>query len=723
MTTAGNGGGVEGPAAGNGGTAGLSVEGLSVAYRTGRGAATAVDGVSFHVAPGETYGIVGESGCGKTTLSRALGRHLPRNGAVTGGRVRVDGVEVLDLAPADLRSWRAASLAVVHQDAGGSLDPTMRVGAQLAEIFRLRGLSRAAARAEVPRLLARVRLPDPVSIARRYPHQLSGGQQQRVVIAAALTARPRLLVLDEPTTGLDATVEREILDLIWGLRSEIGAAVVLISHDLGLVGRLCDRVGVLYAGRMAEEGPARDVLTRPRHPYTAALLAAVPRLGESRHARALTAIPGHPPVPGEQVTGCPFAPRCAFADDLCAESAPLPEAAGAEHEVRCHHVDRLPDRPVPVDVAAPSRTGPGTPVDVAAPSLAEAGTPVDVAAPSLAEAGTPPGEAVPGGPLLEVRGLTRRYGRTTVVDDVDLTIGHGEVLGLVGESGSGKTTLARAVTGLGTRGPGTIRLDGQVLPAGVGRRDARARRRVQMVFQSPDASLNPSHTVRAILARALRSLRGSSSPQELGARAGLAAHLLDSRPGRLSGGQKQRVAIARAFAGDPGLVVCDEPVSALDVSVQAGVLRLLADRQRTSGTSYLFISHDLAVVGYLADRVAVMYRGQIVEEGPAGQVLHGPHHPYTASLVAASLARLGEPGGDPGTVPPGRSGATGCRFAARCPQRIDGLCDTEDPPVRTEGSGHTIRCHLGTGDLPRGTPGAATGAAPDPAKQKEDSPA
>ncbi|MCW2876542.1 MAG: oligopeptide/dipeptide transporter, ATPase subunit [Sphaerisporangium sp.] len=679
----------------DGSAAGLTVEGLTVAYRTARGEAAAVTGMSFHVAPGETYGLVGESGCGKTTLSRALGRHLPPNGAVTSGRVRLDGVDVLDLAPADLRKWRATSLAVVHQDAGSSLDPTMRVGPQLAEILRLRGLSRAGAREEVPRMLARVRLPDPASIARRYPHQLSGGQQQRVVIAAALTARPRLLVLDEPTTGLDATVEREILDLIWMLRAEIGAAVVLISHDLGLVGRLCDRVGVLYGGHLVEEGNARDVLAAPRHPYTSALLAAVPRLGESRHARRLAAISGHPPAAGENVAGCPFAPRCALADGLCARTLPRLEAAGTRHEVRCHHSDRLYHPSSAVDVQTPARL--------------------------RDDPGLSPTAADPAPELLQIRGLTRKYGRTTVVDDVSLSIGHGQVLGLVGESGSGKTTLARAVAGLGPRGTGTISLDGHALPASLRRRDARTRRRVQMVFQSPDASLNPSHTVRTILARALHTLRGSVSPQELAARADLDGHLLDSRPDRLSGGQKQRVAIARAFAGEPDLVVCDEPVSALDVSVQAGVLQLLSDQQRATGTSYLFISHDLAVVGYLADRVAVMYRGQIVDEGPAGRVLQGPHHPYTASLVAASLARLGEPTEqDTGMVQPGRPTGPGCRFAPRCPRRIDGLCDSENPPVRTEGGDHTVRCHLGIGDLPRRAVPVTIGVAPGATEEKED---
>ncbi|MFF4197972.1 dipeptide ABC transporter ATP-binding protein [Nonomuraea sp. NPDC001831] len=633
---------------------GLVIEDLSVAY-AGK---AAVRGVSFTVPPGQTYGLVGESGCGKTTVGRALGGQVARGGAITSGRIVVDGVDVLGLPPAGLRRWRAAALAVVHQEASASLDPTMRVGTQLTQALRARGRDRR----EVPELLERVRLPDPRAIARRYPHQLSGGQQQRVVIAAALAARPRLLVLDEPTTGLDATVEREILELIGELRAELAAAVVLISHDLDLVGRLCDRVGVLYAGRLVEEGPAGTVLREPAHPYPAALLAGTPRLGRTRRTHPLTPIPGHPPVPGEELAGCSFAPRCPRADASCHSTAPAPSAVAALHQVSCHHPGQA-----------------GRPETEATETEATETEPMD------------PEPAVPeSGPLLEIRGLTRRYGRTVAVDGADLVIRRGEVVGLVGESGSGKTTLARAVAGLAGRGPGTITLHGRSLHPLVTRRDPGQRRAVQMVFQNPYASLNPSHTVRVILAKASRSLGGPRDPADLAGEAGLDAHVLDARPDRLSGGQRQRVAIARAFAGQPDLVVCDEPVSALDVSVQAGVLRLLDDRQRAGGTSYLFISHDLAVVGYLADRIAVMYQGRIVEQGPAGQVLHGPHHPYTASLVGSRRAG-----------PAGRASAAGCPFAGACPSRVGGLCDTSAPPARDLGRGHVVRCHLDPGRLPR----------------------
>ncbi|WP_328916899.1 MULTISPECIES: dipeptide ABC transporter ATP-binding protein [unclassified Streptomyces] len=649
-------------------TAGLRVNGLGVAYDGPGGAAQVLHDVSFSVAPGEIFGLVGESGCGKSTLAYALARHLAPGGHVLGGEVRLDGTDVLALGAGELRRWRAGRLAFVHQDAAGSLDPTMRIGAQLDEILRLRGLTRAQASARTLELLRQVRLPDPHTLVRRYPHELSGGQQQRVGIAAALAVEPRLLVLDEPTTGLDASVEHEVLSLLAELRGELRAAVVFVSHDLGLVGRLCDRVGVLYAGRLVEVGAVRPVLDTPAHPYTSALLAAVPRLGVSRGERRLRPIPGGLPRPGATGTGCAFAPRCPRAEDACRAAEPaLDPAAVPGRSVRCLH-------PGPGGATVPA--SPGT-------------------TPARREQDDRP-------VLLELRGLVRSYGRTAAVDHVDLTIHEGEVLGLVGESGSGKTTLARAVAGLGPDGKGELRLHGKKLASRLARRSDADRRRIQMVFQNPDATLNPSHTVRTVLTRALATLAGPEGPgalDRLTERTRIDPDLLDRRPDRLSGGQKQRVAIARSFAGSPDLVVCDEPVSSLDASVQAGVVELLAEQRDRTGTSYLFISHDLAVVGYLADRIAVMYRGAVVENGPAADVLHGPSHPYTAVLVAAASRAMGPVDTAPRPAGPVRAGA-GCRFADRCPRRIDGLCDREVPPPRTVGPGHVVHCHLDVDALP-----------------------
>ncbi|MEV6931333.1 ABC transporter ATP-binding protein [Dactylosporangium sp. NPDC051485] len=628
-------------------SAGLLVEALSAAY----GPATVLREVSFAVAPGETFGLVGESGCGKTTLGYLLGGHLRPGGRHAGGRVTVDGVDVLALDAAALRRWRRGGIAFVHQDGAGALDPTMRIGAQVAEVLRLRGLGRRAAAAEAVGLLDRVGLPG--GAARRYPHQLSGGQRQRVMIAAVLAARPRLLVLDEPTTGLDAATQAEVLDLLARLRAELSAAVVLISHDLELVGRHCDRVGVLYAGRLVESGPAAEVLADPAHPYTAGLLDSAPRRGVPRTVRRLAAIPGRPPLPGDPVAGCVFAARCPVADSACAPAEPAPADLPGGRAVACVHPRTAPRRRAETAVAVP-----------AAVPVAE--------------------------PLLEVHDLTRAYAGTAVLERVDLTIGRGEVVGLVGESGSGKTTLARAIAGLHPDGTGRLRFAGADLPARLARRDPDVRRRIQMVFQDPDTTLNPAQTVRRILERARRTLGGEPDVDTLAARTRLDGELLDRRPDRLSGGQRQRVAIARSFAGRPALVICDEPVSALDVSVQAAVLEVLAEQRERTGTSYLFISHDLAVVGYLADRIAVLYRGVLVEQGPAHAVLAGPHHPYTAALVGA-----GRP------APPALAPAAGCRFFAACFRRIEGLCDTTAPPDTQLGPRHTVRCHLDPAALPR----------------------
>ncbi|MER7009779.1 oligopeptide/dipeptide ABC transporter ATP-binding protein, partial [Dactylosporangium sp. NPDC000555] len=520
-------------------------------------------------------------------------------------------------------------------------------------------------------LLRRVRLPG--EAARRYPHQLSGGQRQRVVIAGVLAARPRLIVLDEPTTGLDAAVRAGVLDLLGRLRAELSAAVVLISHDLDLVGRHCDRVGVLYAGRLVESGPVAGILGDPAHPYTAGLLDSAPRLGMPRRVRRLAPIAGRLPVLGATSPGCAFAARCPVADAACTAVEPaLDERAVPGRAVRCLR--------------------PG-----AAPRIAAEATDQTAA--------TVPPE--PGGPpLLEVRGLVRGYGSTAVLDHVDLTIGAGEVVGLVGESGSGKTTLARAIAGLHAEGTGQLRFAGAALPAGLRRRSPALRRRIQMVFQDPDTTLNPSQPVRRILERALRTLRGAPGVAALAARTRLDEDLLRRRPGQLSGGQKQRVAIARSFAGAPELVICDEPVSALDVSVQAAMLELLAEQRERTGTAYLFISHDLAVVGYLADRVAVLYRGVLVEHGPAGPVLAGPHHPYTATLVGASRS---EPSGPPEPSGPAPVNGAGCLFFHACAQRIPGLCDATAPPVTEAEPGHFVRCHLDPAALPRTEPTTSIG--------------
>jgi peptide/nickel transport system ATP-binding protein len=661
----------------------LEVEDLSVSYRRRRAKLTAVSGVSLRIEPGQAYGLVGESGCGKTTIAMALMRYLPSNAAVDGGSIRFQGADVLAASPATLRGWRGNRMAMVYQDPGSALNPSARVGTQVAEVYRVhRGMSRMDALAAAEEMFAKVRFPSPGTMLGRYPHELSGGQQQRVMIAMALAADPALLVLDEPTTGLDATVEAEVLDLIEGLRAEYATSVLFISHNLGIVARLCDRVGVLYAGRLAEEGPASRVLSEPRHPYTSALLRCVPRPGMRKDTLRLEPIPGYLPRLGDAPPGCPFAPRCALVQPEC-ETAPPPLAPLADgHATACLRAEKV------AELANPAQTGGET----ARPSPA-----------SVSAAGNG------ARPVVTVDGLVKRF-RTVgadvaAVDGVSLDIAAGETFGLVGESGSGKTTLARCIAGLLSPSHGTV----TVAAGGSGRR-ARARF-LQMVFQNPDTALNPRHIVRRILSRAQKRQGDPAAAAEHGQllrdlirAVRLQDWHLDVRPGALSGGLKQRVAIARAFAGKPAVVLCDEPVSALDVSVQAAILNLLVDLQAQRGVSYLFISHDLTVVRYLADRIGVMYHGEIVDIGPAAAVTAAPHHPYTEALLSAAPAlggqareriRLaGAPGPANGTAAPG-----GCRFHGRCHRSLGDQCATQAPPWHTDDSGNTYRCHIPPEDL------------------------
>ncbi|MEV6995876.1 ABC transporter ATP-binding protein [Streptomyces sp. NPDC093228] len=659
--------------------AGIHISGLHITYTTSSANITAVDDANLHVRPSQTLGIVGESGSGKSSLVRAVMGRLPSGSYTMEGSIRVDGIDILSLPPRERRAWQRTQIAVVHQEAGATLDPSMRIGPQLDEVLALQNVPKSQRPARVRQLIQDVRLGDPDTILRRYPHQLSGGQQQRVVIAAALAANPRVLVLDEPTTGLDASVEADILGLLTELRHRVNAAVLFISHNIALVQHFADRVAVMYDGKVVEQGPASVLLKYPKHPYTSALIAAVPQLGTTRASLPLPALAPRTIPRTDHRDGCVFADRCAFADRRCRTEEPLPHEQGPL-TVACHYPG----------------TSPALPVPVASPSVRQASA---VEAPE--EPDTHASESAP--PLLEVVGLSRSYGTRTILQNVNLTIGTGEILGLVGESGSGKTTFARAIAGIGPRiGEGRVRLSGADLPIRVHDRTVGLRRAIQMVFQQPDNTLNPSHRVRTVLARSLKTLGGAADVTSLAKRVQLGTDLLDQLSSKLSGGQKQRVAIARAFAGGPKLVIADEPVSALDSSVQAGVLDMLAKQRDQAGTSLLFISHDLAVVGYLADRIAVMYRGQIVESGATADVLTGPHHPYTAALIDATMKRP-----RPKITQEAQATPSGCRFADLCPLSLGDICLNVQPPVREVGkqaTTHTIRCHLPEGDMPMSPP-------------------
>lgn len=657
-------------------TAALSVENLEVAYDVRGILRPVLRGVSFEIRPGEAYGLVGESGCGKSTTAYAAVNYLPSNGRVTAGRSLIEGEDVIGMSGGRLQELRASRVSMVYQDPAQSLNPTLKVGGQVAEAFRVLGASKTEARERAIEALRRVRIADAERVMDRYPYQLSGGMQQRAVIAMALACDPQLLILDEPTTGLDATVEAEVLDLVSTLRQETGAAVLLIAHNLGVVRRICDRVGVMYAGKIIEEGLAAEVFDEPQHPYTVGLLRSLPRRGASKSERRLDTIPGSLPLIGSELPACVFQDRCALATDECRTIVPPASHPLPRRTVYCHHVSE-----VGTLAAAPMQ----------APTV-----------------GSGVGEVVLS---LENVSKTFKQGRYEVraLVDVDLDLRAGETLGLVGESGCGKTTLAKVILGIHAADPGSvIELDGQQLVGLTTGRKRDERRAIQIIFQNPDSALNRSKTVRAILERGLQKLagiRGAEAEQRLATlieEVRLSPRHLDVRPRALSGGLKQRVAIASAFSGGPRIVVCDEPTSALDVSVQAAILNLLGDLQRDEQASYIVISHDLGVVRYLSDRIAVLYLGRLMELGPAEAVFGGPHHPYTEALLSAVPSVDGDPPDRirlTGELPSAINLPSGCVFHTRCPRAIKGTCEASEPPLAEVANGHMMRCHIPIDEL------------------------
>jgi len=661
----------------------LAVENLGIGYAQDGGRLDAVAGVSFHVARGEAFGLVGESGCGKSTLAYQLLGYRHPSARVTGGRVLFQGRDIVTLDRPALQALRGDRISLVPQNPTTALNPGMRVADQLAEVLLVHGRAadRAAARARAVELFAGVGLPQPERIARRYPHQLSGGQQQRVCIAIALACRPDLIVLDEPTTGLDVTTQEQIIDLLLALRADTGMAMVYVTHDLGVLAQIADRVGVMYAGRMVETGPTAQLFDDPKHPYTRGLIAAIPRLDG-------TAMPTGQRLRGylrrnELPPGCPFQPRCDAAEPACAAEVQVLAPAAPAREVACRRWRALPP-------FAPERG------EAAAAAVRDRA-----------------------GPVVEVEGLTLRYGPQgrlarlfnrpgpVVVQGASFTIQEGETFALVGESGSGKSTIARGLSGLLSPAEGRIAFRGRTLAVRVQDRPRDLKRRIQYVFQNPDASLNPRATVAAMLGRPLEIFFGlSGRAREERIVAALREVRLDADyarryPDQLSGGERQRVAIARAVVAQPELMLCDEVLSALDVSVQANVLDLLRALKRETGVAMLFISHDLAVVRALADRVGVLYRGALCEIGPVEAVFRPPYHPYTHELLMAvpdahrrrTAARVRrEP------VP---AGGAGCPYAGRCAWQAGEICEREPPPWRDAPGGLRIRCHHGLDELAR----------------------
>jgi len=587
----------------NGGGPVIRVENLCLELTSGE---PVVQDVSFAVNAGEILGLVGESGSGKTTTALALLGYTRPGVSLRGGSVEVGGEAIMGVGARAVRSLRGRVVSYVPQDPGGALNPSLRVGEAIMDVLRAHR-SESASQDSVHTALERVELAGDPRFGRRYPHQLSGGQQQRVTIAMACVCGPPVAVLDEPTTGLDVLTQDRILTELTRLRSEEGMAMVYVSHDLAVVARMADRIVVMYAGRVVEHGPVDEVIGRPRHPYTRALVGAIP---DVRRPRALQGIPGVAVGVGEWPPGCAFAPRCGFSDDRCTAGVPPLEEAVPGHAVRCVRWNEL--------------------------ELSEAG-------PQGARAAMPAGD---GTPLLEVDGLEVEYrtGRTrnTAVRGVSFAIEAGRCVALVGESGSGKTTIGRCVAGLHAPTAGRLLFDGHELAGSARARALHQRRRIQIVFQNPFESLNPRHRVGASIERPLRVLRRLSradAEREVGMlleRVRLPARVANRFPVELSGGERQRVAIARALAAQPDLLICDEVTSALDVSVQAAVLELLAELQRDLRLSMLFITHNLGVVACISDSVLVMDRGSLCEAGAVGDVLSTPSDDYTRRLLGAA---------------------------------------------------------------------------------------
>jgi peptide/nickel transport system ATP-binding protein len=671
----------------------LTVDSLDVEFAVKGGSIKALRDVSMTLEKGETLGIAGESGSGKSTLALAILQYLDNNARVPNGSIEFKGKDLLNLSDSELLGLRGNKIAHVAQNATTSLNPSMRIGAQIKEaVTRYQDVSsKQEAMARVYEVLKQVNIPDPEEIAKRYPSELSGGQQQRALIAIALSCQPELLIMDEPTTGLDVTTQAKLLDLIEELKAEFDIGIMLITHNLSVIAQIADRVNILYAGEMMEKGPVDDVFTNPANPYTQALLATTPELEKHKQLRQ---IPGQIPALRSVPDGCVFADRCAFATEECRTGSIPMESVSDDHETRCHRWEAVLDEPIQSEEVPRRRSNPGE-------------------------------------PILETENLVKHYDEGTFVQNlignhepvqavqgVDIEIREGETLGLVGESGCGKSTLGRTLLGLHEVTDGVIKYRGKPLKSLSKQEHKEFHGECQIIFQDPEASLNPRKTIRSIIDWPLQKftdLDKEGRNQRLGDlldQVNLNVDVKTKYPHELSGGQQQRVSIARAFAADPSLVVLDEPVSSLDVSVQASILNLLDDLREQYNTSYLLISHDMGVIESVADRLAVMYLGKIVETGQIEEVFDPPYHPYTRALLT-SIPSLKPEADDhrialEGDVPSARRPPSGCSFQTRCPRKIDDVCDVEEPALEAvEGTGdtehsHCLSCHLSESEMSAG---------------------
>ncbi len=673
----------------------LEIDNLSISFFTRLREIPAVMDFSVTVQPGEAVGLVGESGCGKSTVALGVMQDLGVNGRVVGGSIKFKGRDLNTMSAEELRDIRGNEIAMIYQEPMASLNPAMKIGKQLMEVPMIHeGISEEDAYKRALEVVEDVKLPDPERILKSYPHQLSGGQQQRIVIAMALMSKPALLILDEPTTALDVTVEAAVVELVKDLGKKYGTSMLFISHNLGLVLETCDRICVMYSGEAVETGSIKDVFDKMQHPYTQALFRSIPLPGADKNARPLVAIPGNFPLPHERPQGCNFGPRCDYFQDGLCNANDIPMSAIPDddrHNTRCL---RFRD----IDWNAPIKA-------------------------SVVSEKTKPGNVV-----LKIDNLKKYYevaanalfggsGATKVVkanETLSFEARESETLAIVGESGCGKSTFAKVLMGLETATEGSILLDGNSIEStAIEDRDTQTVADVQMVFQNPFDTLNPSMTVGRQIIRALEIFKYGNSYAEREARmlelldlVKLPRAFADRMPRQLSGGQKQRVGIARAFSGGARIVVADEPVSALDVSVQAAVTDLLMEIQRKEKTTLLFISHDLSIVRYLSDRVMVMYLGHVVELGTTDQVFAPPYHPYTEALLSAvpiadtSIEK--EHIVLEGDIPSAMNPPTGCPFQTRCRWKskvAGGICERDVPTIRVLADGHQIKCHLPDDEL------------------------
>ena len=673
----------------------LNIKNLTVAYQHGDQWLEAVRNVSIQIHAGETYGLVGESGSGKTTLVLAVMRYLGNNGSIRSGDIHLGNADLLALNEEQLRQVWGSKIAFVPQNPQSSLNPTLRVGDQLIESLHNQvDLSPPEANSLALEWLEKVRLADPERVAESYPHQISGGMQQRVMIAMALSIEPELLILDEPTTNLDVTTQVVILDLLQDLIQDHDAGVLYVTHNLGVIAQTCDRVAVMYAGELVEDASTQDLFSQPLHPYTQGLIDSIPRLGDTKNKIQLRAITGQIPPIGISHSGCVFISRCPIAIENCVTRTPLYQAGGSRY-TRCHRWQEIDQSEITAHQPMPAR--------------------------ALAQTQIQNGEQ----PTLEVDNLSihfpirrslsdiirRRPSRAVrAVNHVDFDIPSGSTVGLVGESGSGKTTIARGIMGLERKSDGSIELLQIPLPEKLSQRNIETLRLLQIVFQNPHKALIPFLPIGETLCRPLIRLSGLSKTEaefkvgELLEAVRLTPDYAERFPGQLSGGEIQRVALARAFASNPALLILDEPISSLDVSVQAAILNLVSELQSEHQNSLLFISHDLAIVGYLADQIGVIYLGSLMEISEPEDLFQPPHHPYTEALLSAipqaDPTRKGTPIHLSGEIPNPADLPSGCPFHSRCPRFLGEICTTTAPPWQVDPiSGKKIFCHIPLEDL------------------------